>query len=391
LPEPAPIDGLCDPRFHAVREAFARNFADRDERGAAVCIAVSGRRVVDLWGGWRVPDEPWQRDTLVNAYSVGKGILAVLTLALVEDGVLDLGDPIEACWPEFAVEGKDRIDLTTLLTHRAGLPSVRERLPDGAELEWERMCNALAGQAPWWEPGTKHGYHVNTFGYLIGEVIRRKTGTRVGDALRERVTGPLAVEFRWGVPPSAHPRIAPVLGIQPSRKVSPEDWPLAFPPTGDAEHDRMIWHAYFNPSGLSGTGVVNSEGWRRAEIPSTNGHGTARALAAIFEALAPRAGRTPLVGPELIAEASRVHVAGEDAVLGKPSFFGLGFQLAHPGRPLGPNPGAFGHYGYGGSLGFADPQADVAFGYVTSRPGERWQTPRPQALIDALYDCLGKA
>jgi CubicO group peptidase (beta-lactamase class C family) len=171
--------------------------------------------------------------------------------------------------------------------------------------------------------------------------------------------------------------------------VSPEEWPLAFPPSGDAEHDRMIWHCYFNPSGLSGMGVVNSEAWRLAEIPSTNGHGTARALASIFEALTPRAGRAPLVGPGLLAEASRVQVAGQDAVLGKPSFFGLGFQLPHPGRPLGPNPGAFGHYGYGGSLGFADPQADVAFGYVTSRPGERWQTPRPQALIEALYACLG--
>jgi CubicO group peptidase (beta-lactamase class C family) len=389
MDEPAPIDGHCDPRFHAVREAFTRNFSHQDERGAAVCITVSGRRIVDLWGGWRVPGEAWGRDTLVNAYSVGKGILAVLTLALVEDGLLDLDTPVAAHWPEFGAEGKDRIDLTTLLTHRAGLPSVRERLPDGAELDWERMCDALARQAPWWEPGTRHGYHVNTFGFLIGEVIRRRTGQRVGDVLRERVTGPLGVEFRWGVPSNAHGRIAPVLGRNSGWKITPEAWPLAFPPSGDAERDQMIWHSYFNPSGLSGAGVVNSAGWRLAEIPSTNGHGTARAVAAIFEALTPRAGRAPLVGPELLAHASQVHGSGDDAVLGKPSFFGLGFQLAHPGRPLGPNPGTFGHYGYGGSLGFADPQADVAFGYVTSRPGERWKTPRPQALIDALYGSLG--
>jgi CubicO group peptidase (beta-lactamase class C family) len=168
-----------------------------------------------------------------------------------------------------------------------------------------------------------------------------------------------------------------------------EEWARAFPPTGDAEHDRMVWHAYFNPSGLSGIGTVNTEAWRLAAIPSTNGHGTARAVASIYATLL--GGGPPgaiWAGGALRAEARAIHADGEDRVLGRPTRHGLGFQLSQPGRPLGPNPGSFGHYGYGGSLGFADPEAGVAFGYLMNRPGDRWKTPRTQRLIDAVYACL---
>jgi CubicO group peptidase (beta-lactamase class C family) len=170
----------------------------------------------------------------------------------------------------------------------------------------------------------------------------------------------------------------------------PEQWAIAFPPTGDDEHDLMVWHTYFNPSGLSGHGAVNTEAWRLAQIPSTNGHGTARAVTAIYDALL-RGGPEgeTWVGKDLLTEALRIHSDGDDIVLGRLTRFGLGFQLAQPTRPFGPNPEAFGHWGYGGSLGFADPVARVAFGYLTNRPGERWQSPRTQRLIDALYACLG--
>jgi CubicO group peptidase (beta-lactamase class C family) len=151
----------------------------------------------------------------------------------------------------------------------------------------------------------------------------------------------------------------------------------------------MIWHTYFNPSGLSGTGTVNTEAWRLAQIPSTNGHGTARAVAAVYDALLHGLpGGERCVGPRLLAEALRIHSDGNDRVPRRPSRFGLGFQLAQPKRPLGPNPEAFGHFGYGGSLGFADPVARIAFGYLTNRPGERWQAPRTTRLVDALYESL---
>ena len=392
LPSPseAPIDGDCDARFAAVREAFAANFADQDEIGAAVCVRVDGRCVVDLWGGHvdAARARPWQRDTLINAYSVGKGVLAVLVLALVEQGLVELDAPVAKLWPDFAAKGKGEVSVRTLLSHGAGLPAVRERLPENAMYDWQRMVGALAAQAPYWEPGSDHGYHVNSYGFLAGELVRRATGLDVGTALARFVTGPLDVEFHYGLPRSEHGRVASFLG--PDLRFTEEwQWAKAFPPTGDDAHDRMIWHAYFNPSGISGVGTVNTAPWRLATIPSTNGHATARGVSAIYSAFlagGPAGAHWP--GPALRAEATSIHADGVDRVLGRPSRFGLGFQLTQPTRPLGPNPATFGHYGYGGSLGFADPEAGVAFGYLMSRPGERWQTPRTQRLIDAVYACL---
>jgi CubicO group peptidase (beta-lactamase class C family) len=391
-PEPCaiPIEGDCDERFARVREAFAANFADQDEIGAAVCVRVGGRCVVDLWGGHAdaARERPWRRDTLVNAYSVGKGVLAVLVLALVERGLLELDAPVAERWPAFAAGGKGGVTLRSLLSHRAGLPALRERLPEDAIYDWERMARALGAEAPWWAPGQGHGYHVNTLGFLVGEVVRRATGLDVGAALTRFVTGPAGADFHYGLPRAQHGRVARFLG--PKGRFTEEwQWARVFPPTGDPIRDRMVWHAYFNPSGFSGFGVVNTARWRRAVIPSTNGHCTARSVAGLYAAfLRGGPGGGGWAGPSLRAEATRIHSDGDDRVLGRPSRFGLGFQLAQPTRPLGPNPGAFGHYGYGGSLGFADPDTGVAFGYLMNRPGERWQTPRTQRLIDAVYDCL---
>ncbi|NNL65170.1 MAG: beta-lactamase family protein [Myxococcales bacterium] len=388
-PAAAPVDGHCDARFAAVREAFRENFAVEDEVGAAVCVYVGGRCVVDLWGGHAdaARTRPWRRDTLVNAYSVGKGILAVLVANLVERGQVELDAPVAKPWPEFAAAGKGGITFRTLLSHRAGLPAVRERLPEEAAYEWERFCAALAAQSPWWEPGTAHGYHVNTLGFLVGEVVRRVTGCGVGDALQRNVCGPAGAEFWYGLPKPLHARVAEICVASASQPPpGPEQWALAFPPTGDAEHDRMIWHCYFNPARASGIGSVNTQAWRLAAIPSTNGHGTARGVAAIYSAFL--RGGPGWAGPGVRAEATRIHSDGEDRVLARPSRFGLGFQLTQPSRPLGAGRGAFGHYGYGGSLGFADPDADLAFAYLMNRPGLRWQTPRSTRLVDAVHACL---
>jgi len=388
---PVAIDGACDPRFEGVREAFRANFAERNELGAAVCVRVGGRDVVDLWGGFldRDATRPWRRDTLVNAYSVGKGLLAILALRLVDEGALELDRLVALDWPEFAAQGKERISLRDLLCHRAGLPAVRRRLPEGAMYDWPAMCAALAEQAPYWPPGTRHGYHCNTLGFLVGEVIRRRTGRGVGASLREHVTGPAEAEFYFGLPRDLHPRVAEIDAPQPVL-TGPEQWALAFPPTGDSAHDEMIWHTYFNPSGLAGMGTVNTAAWREAVIPSTNGHGTARAVAAIYDAfLRAGPGGGPWVAPSLRDEAITTQSDGEDVVLGRPSRFGLGFQLPRTERRLGPNPRTHGHYGYGGSLGLADPDAGLAFAFLTNRPGDRWQTPRTQALLDAVYGALG--
>jgi CubicO group peptidase (beta-lactamase class C family) len=386
----APIDGHCDARFDAVRDAFATNFALEDEIGAALCVHVGGRRVVDLWGGHCDAERtrPWQRDTLVNAYSVGKGIASMLLLAAVEEGHVGLDDRVAEHWPEFAAGGKQDVTIRQLASHQAGLPAVRERLPRDAMLDWDRMCGALARQSPYWTPGSAHGYHTNTFGFLLGETLRRATGVRI-EAQLTRVVAALGVDgFYYGLPSALQHRAAVVIAPQVLLE-TPEQWAMAFPPTGDAEHDQMVWHCYFNPSGISGIGSVNTAPWREAVIPSTNGHATARAVSALYDTMLDRP-PSSMKWPsrDLVREASSIVVDGQDRVLARASRFGIGFQLTMPERRLGPNEGSFGHYGYGGSLGFADPVAGVAFGYLMNRPGDRWQTPRTQRLVDAVYACL---
>jgi CubicO group peptidase (beta-lactamase class C family) len=377
--------GGCDRRFTPVRDAFAANFADHGEVGAAVCVVVGGRTVVDLHGGLAAPGRPWRPDTLVNVFSVGKSLTALCAIRLADQGLVDLDAPVVRYWPEFAVSGKEAITVRHLLTHQAGLPAVRRRLPRGGMLDWSLMTTALAAQEPWWPPGTAHGYHVNTFGFLIGEVIRRVTGRTVGALLRADIAGPLGADVHIGLPATEHHRVAEI------------DWPWL--PRGDAEQtepaeysgDRLMEHnAYFNPPDVSGAGAVNTPAWRAAEIPSTNGHGTARGVARVYTALAAggAADGVRVVGSDALAAATAEQVNGMDRVLNRPSRFGAGFQLTQPERPLGPNPRAFGHFGAGGALGFCDPDAGVAFGYVMNQMGPRWQNPRNRALIDAVYASL---
>jgi CubicO group peptidase (beta-lactamase class C family) len=370
------VIGTCDRRFAAVQEAFAENFSTRGEVGAAVCVWVGGRPVVDLCGGWADAEcrEPWQQDSLVNVFSVGKGMMAALVARLAGQGRVDLDASVAGVWPEFAQAGKDDISLRLILSHQAGLPALRHKLPDGAMLDWPLMVEALAAEAPWWEPGTAHGYHVNTFGFLVGEVLRRITGQSPGVLLRDEITGPLLADVYLGLPKSEHTRVAVFQW--------PDDMPSWDLPE-DADDDQVMrFNTYFNPSGLSGAGFVNTEPWREAEMPSTNTHASARGVAEVYGRL------TEVVDPGALAAATVEQVYGEDRILGRPSRFGLGFQLPQPERPLGPNPRSFGHFGAGGSLGFADPDAEVAFGYVTNQLDSRWQNPRNRALIDAVFESL---
>ena len=380
----APINGWCDPRFGPVGAAFADNFAQRGEFGAAVCVAVEGRVVVDLWGGYADAGRtrPWERDTLVNVFSVGKAMTAVCLHRLVGQGRLDVDDPVAQHWPEFAAAGKEEVTVGQLLSHQAGLPAVRRRLPEGAMLDWGAMTAALADQEPWWEPGTAHGYHVNTFGFLVGEVVRRITRQTLGCFFRDEVAGPLGADIHIGLDGSSDHRVAEFLWVAPV--------PPAAELPGLSDDQLMELNTYANPSGLSGAGVINTREWRAAEIPSTNGHATARGVARVYEALA--AGgvvdRVRVIDADALAAATIEQVYGQDRILHRPSRFGLGFQLTHDERPLGPNPRAFGHFGVGGSLGFCDPDSGVAFGYVMNEMGPRWQNPRNRALINSVYASL---
>jgi CubicO group peptidase (beta-lactamase class C family) len=223
---------------------------------------------------------------------------------------------------------------------------------------------------------------VNTFGFLAGEPVRRRTGRPFGEELRARVTGPLDLDLHVGLDTSDLARVA---DVDATSQVP--DAPESPATLHGGEHEEMLLHAYFNPRGLSGVGVVNTDAWRRSAIPSTNGHASARAVAGFYAALLPGA-RDRILSRALVTEATTPHSAGDDIVLERPTRFGLGFGLHLDERPIGTTPAAFGHYGYGGSLGFADPDAGIAFAYLINRPGDRWQNPRTQALLDALRSCL---
>ncbi len=374
-----PIDGHCDPAFAGVRDAFAANFAERGEVGAGICVLVDGSVVVDLAGGWSDPSRrrEWRHDTLCNFYSVGKALIGLLALQLVDEGRIGLDDPIASVWPEFGVLGKETATLRHALCHRAGVPAIRQPLTDAALWDWELMTGALAATEPWWEPGTRHVYHTNTYGHLVGEVVRRLTGRTPGERLRE-VAGPLAADLWWGLGPAEQRRCAEVIWAPP-RAIGDIDPSVL---SGEA---RMVALGYFNPPGYSSAGVVNSAEWRSAQIPSTNGHGSARGIARFYAAVL---GPDGPLSPELLAEATRPQSEGFCPVLGQEVTFGLGFTPTTPNRSFGPNPRSFGHFGTGGALGFADPDAGVAFGYVMNHVIPRWQSTRNRALIDAVYEAL---
>jgi CubicO group peptidase (beta-lactamase class C family) len=356
------VSGVVDSRFEPVREAFAANL--QEEIGAAVVVRVDGRTVVDLWGGWAdtARTRPWRPETVVDVFSTGKACVALTVLSLG----LDLDAP---AWQQAT--------LRQVLAHQAGHPAIRADVPPQAIYDWDWIVGALEAQEPWWAPGSRHGYHVNTFGFLCGEIVRRATGKPMS-----RVFGDLvgdAAEVTFGAPSTAD--VAEFV-FDTGKGLS--DGAATQMVGEDRRVDPALFErAYLNPPGLSGLGTVNSPEWRSAEIPSGNLHASARGIAEVFT-------RMPvLLGADLLAEATRPWSDGPDFLLGRHTRFGLGFQLAQPDRPMGPGSRAYGHFGAGGSLGFHDPDDDLVFAYVCNRcEGRRWQTDRNRRLQDALAAAL---
>ncbi len=347
--------GTCDARFTPVREAFAANL--EEEIGAAVVVSIGGEVVVDLCGGWadEARTRPWTPDTIVDVFSVGKAFISATVLSLGLD--LDA-----AAWQDAT--------LRQVLSHQAGHPAVRADVPPDAIYDWDWMVRALEAQEPWWEPGTAHGYHVNTFGFICGEIVRRATGER----LRERFVrfAGEGTGITFGAPAGAD--VADFVFDAGSATPPPDVAALS------DERKHLLQRTYMNPPGLSGLGTVNSAAWRAAEIPSTNCHASARSVAAMYA-------RLPLLLGAEVLEGATAHPEsdGHDIVLDRHTRFGLGFQLTQPDRPLGHGARSFGHFGAGGSLGFVDPDADLVFAYVCNRcEGRRWQTTRNRRLLDAL-------
>jgi CubicO group peptidase (beta-lactamase class C family) len=379
------IEGTCDPKFNRVKDAFAENFEKRSEVGAAAAVMLDGKSVVDIWAGHadKAKTTAWTRDTLVNVYSTTKGVTAICAHRLVDKGLLDIDAPVAKYWPEFAQAGKDKLPVRFLLSHRAGLPAVRKLLADDALFNWTTMTTALAEQEPWWEPGTRHGYHALTFGWLVGEVIRRISGKTPGAYLRDEIAGPLGADFHIGLDAKHDARTANMIAAPPPAPGEPNLFAEVM-----KDPESMVAKAFMNPPGGMRPGMVNTREWRAAEIPAANGHGTARSLAQLYGALA-RGGElngVRVMSKDEVAKCSIEQSNGPDALLILNTRFSQGYMMSQPGASLGPNPKSFGHPGAGGSLGYADPEAKIGFGYTMNKmQAGLLIDSRATALIEAVY------
>jgi CubicO group peptidase (beta-lactamase class C family) len=353
------VEGVCDPRFAAVREAFTANLAGGLDIGASVAVALDGELVVDLWGGSRdaAATEPWRADTITNVWSTTKTMTNLCALILADRGELDLDAPVSRYWPEFAAAGKRGIEVRHLLSHTSGLSGWDEPLTGHDLYDWERCTSLLAAQAPWWPPGTASGYHALTQGYLVGEVVRRITGCTLGAFFAREVAGPLGADFHIGLPAEHDLRVAPVI-----------------PPAGDPfeglEPGSLKWRTLANPA--LHAQVSWEPAWRRAEIPACNGHGNARSVAAVQAVLAcgGAANGVRLLSEQGCAAVFREQANGTDLVLGIPVRLGVGYGLNSPEMPLSPNPRACFWGGWGGSLVLADLDARLCVAYVMNRMGD---------------------
>ncbi|MFQ5699911.1 MAG: serine hydrolase domain-containing protein [Myxococcota bacterium] len=381
MTESAEIHGHCDPSFARVRDAFAGAFESSAEVGAACSVQVDGEAVVDLWAGWQDASRtrPWERDTLVNVFSTTKGMTALCAHLLIDEGRLDLDAPVAAYWPEFAAADKGAISFRQLISHQAGLPALRDPLPTEALFDWQTMTQALAAETPWWKPGTRHGYHAVTFGWLVGEVVRRISGQSLGAFFRERVAGPLGADFYIGFGPELDSRVADLI----QGPVHADDGASFFEEILK-DPESMAARAFMNPPVMGD--VSSSRAWRGAEIPAANGHATAAALAQVYGQLA--CGK--LLSREGIERAREEQAAGPDAILPLETRIANGFMLAPQSEPCGPNPRAFNHGGAGGSLGFCDPETRLGFGYVMNHMhmGAWLIDPRARDLVGAVYESL---
>ena len=375
------IHGTCAAGYEPVREAFAGNFAERGEIGASVAVAVGGEPVVNLWAGWADPGRTreWQEDTLTNVWSTTKAMTSLCAHILIDRGELDQDAPVARYWPEFAAGGKAEIPVRWIMGHKSGLTGLSVPVSLQDYYDWEKITDLLARQEPLFPPGSTTGYQAITFGYLVGEVIRRITGQSCGTFFGSEIAGPLGADFHIGLPGTELDRCSGLLGVRPS-----EDEQAALA-QAYANASPAAQAALLNPA-LTGD-EANADDWRMAEIPAANGHGTALGLVTVYGTLTD--GSERLISAKTLQTARAGQGRFTDVVLGFPIEFGLGVGLSGPEGHFGPNPAAFGHDGFGGSAVGADPEAGVAFAYVMNRMGMNLaDDPRKMALVDAVYRSL---
>ncbi|WP_188192083.1 serine hydrolase domain-containing protein [Nonomuraea sp. SYSU D8015] len=388
------VHGTVATGFEPVRDAFHRNFAQGAEVGAGLAVYQHGELVVDLWGGCADPGSrrPWERDTIAALASTTKTFAAGALLLLVERGQVDLDAPVARYWPEFAQNGKGEITVRVLLSHRAGLPSMEARPVTWEDLrDWTPITDTLAAAAPEWPPGTAHGYHGITIGHLIGEIVRRVSGTSLSAFFDREISTPLGgLDCYIRVPDAELPRMATMV-VPDAEQVSlgmdvPE---LADMAQALSDPTSLTYRAMFGSIAI-GWDAANDPSTYRVESPSMDGVASAPSLARYFAALIGEVDGVRLLSPRLVDQARRPHADGIDEILRVRTSWGLGFAL--PGGPMWPAPeeitGLFGHGGATGSFAFADPERGLAFAYVPNRGSELLEGGdfRVRRLIEAVYE-----
>jgi CubicO group peptidase (beta-lactamase class C family) len=392
------IKGQAKAEFAPVRTAYEQLWQGI-EVGSSLCIYHRGEKVVDLWGGFTDRDMStnWEADTLVNVYSTSKGLAALAIAILHGEGRIDYDEKVVVYWPEFGAEGKEHITVAQLLSHQAGLCGVDARLSVKDLYDWRKMINLLAAQKPLWPLGTGAGYHAVTWGYFPGELIRRLCGKTLGQYLQEKVTIPLNADFYIGLSESEFSRCAALIGPNHARPEAnsfknDQESKGRRSPGKSTISPKFYAEALLNPT-ISPFKDACSREWRKAEIAASNGHASARGIARIYAALS--LGGT-LDGLEIVPNSSlkeslKVEVDGpEDMVLGGKLRRARGFML-NTDEAYGPNPSSFGHAGAGGSLGFADMDAGIGFGYAMNQmQNDSTSIPRSKRLLKALYQCISQ-
>ena len=393
------IDGNCKKGFERVADAFTKNFAEHGEVGASVCLTVGGETVVDLWGGVADPktNAPWTKDTVSIVFSCTKGAMAISAHILASRGKLDIDAPVVELWPEFGQKGKEAVTTRMMLDHSAAVPALRDKVKETGPWEWDYMTARLAEEEPFWVQGTRNGYHGLTFGWTVGEMVRRASGKSLGTFFKDEIAGPLGLDFWIGLPEEIEPRVAPMIAnvYRPEQVVTPF--------LKDLANKQSIPALFFFNTGAVMGGGLNTRAGHAAEIGAANGITNARGLAGMYAPLAQGGGK--LVDAKTLARMGEVSMAThDDATLRIPTRFALGFMksMDNRRRSLGAkifgedcdsvimSSAAFGHVGAGGSLGFADPAAGLSFGYTMNRMGPGLlMNERGQALIDAAYLSLG--
>lgn len=383
--------GKCDPKFAAVKEEFERNFAARGEVGASVCLSVEGETVVDLWGGMANPEtnDPWQEDTVSIVFSCTKAAVALCAHILIDRGQLNPSALVSDYWPEFAKAGKEKTTVQMMLNHESALPTLRDPVPPEGFGDWDYMIARMEDEEAFWEPGTRNGYHMVNFGWTVGELVRRVSGKSLGAFFRDEVAAKTGAKFWIGLPESEDVHIAPIRIYQPQ----PTDQPTEFTIKLMTEPDSIQHKSFLNTGGWDWNNRKN----QAAEVGGGGGISNARGQVAWYTELATNSGK--LVSSDRLAAMTMVSTATQrDATLLIPSRFASGFMKSMDNRGLNLGPGtsaiigdrAFGHVGAGGSIGFADPDARMAFSYTMNQMGGGLLlNERGQSLIDAAYTSLG--